>query len=154
MVHFISRQSLSPLQRAGIIKIATLFELTIALRYLLPRKRSLSTALVSLLSVGVITLVVWLVLVFLSVTTGIEKNWLYKLTALHAPLRISPTEHYYRSYYYQIDSIASASNYTLKTLGEKEASSLSDPYNEEIDVEVPLFWNQPWPMPCKSEANH
>lgn len=120
-----------------------MFELQVALKYLIPRKKSLSTTLISAVSVFVISLVIWLVLVFLSVLSGIEKNWLYKLTALHAPIRISPTEEYYNSYYYQIDSIASASNYTLKTIGEKAANTLTDPYAEEIDAEVPFFWSKP-----------
>ena len=98
--------------------------------------------MISGLSIFVISLVIWLVLIFLSVTSGIEKNWLQKLTALHAPIRISPTEKYYDSYYYQIDSIASASNYTLKTIGEKAANELSDPYAEEIDAEIPFFWTK------------
>ena len=117
--------------------MATLFEFTVALRYLLPRKRSLSTALVSLLSVGVITLVVWLVLVFLSVTTGIEKSWLTKLTSLYAPVRITPKDRYYNSYYYRVDALAAASNFGIKTIGEKAESSFSDPYSEEIDRELP-----------------
>lgn len=119
------------------------FELSIALRYLIPRKRSLSTALISLMSVAVISLVIWLVLVFLSVTTGIEKNWHQKLTALHAPLRISPTDSYYSSYFYRIDGLSAASNYTLKTIGEKEFSPISDPYSPELDAEVPSFWPKP-----------
>ena len=61
------------------------------------------------MSVLVISLVVWLVLVFLSVTAGIERNWLQKLTALHAPIRLSPTEEYYGSYFYQIDAVSAAS---------------------------------------------
>lgn len=107
---------------------------------MVPRKKSLSTALISLMSVLVISLVVWLVIVFLSVTTGIEKNWLNKLTTLHAPIRISPTDLYYRSYYYQIDGLAAASQYTLKTIGEKAESALSDPYSPEADSEVPFYW--------------
>lgn len=114
-----------------------MFELSIALKYLVPRKKSLSTALISLMSVLVISLVVWLVIVFLSVTTGIERNWLGKLTTLHAPIRISPTEEYYRSYYYQVDSFAAASQYTLKTIGEKAESSKTDPYSAEVDAEIP-----------------
>lgn len=115
-----------------------MFELSIALRYLIPKKRSLSTALVSLLSVFLISLVVWLVLVFLSVTRGIERAWLTKLTSLHAPIRITPTQEYYHSYYYLIDNFSAASNYTLKTIGEKEISLRADPYSEEIDAELPL----------------
>ncbi|HAB98569.1 MAG TPA: hypothetical protein DCE71_01950 [Parachlamydiales bacterium] len=69
-----------------------MFEWQIALKYLIPKRKSLSTALISMMSVFVISLVVWLVLVFLSVTKGIEQNWLNKLTSLYAPLRISPTD--------------------------------------------------------------
>ncbi len=115
-------------------------EWQIALKYLVPKRRSLSTSLISLMSVFVISLVVWLVLVFLSVTKGIEQNWLNKLTSLYAPLRVSPTERYYSSYFYQIDSISSASNYTFKTLGEKAAAHCSDPYLAELDMEPPSHW--------------
>jgi len=114
-----------------------MFEFVIALKYLLPKKRALSTALISLLSVFVISLVVWLVLVFLSVTTGIEKNWLQKLTSLNAPVRIAPTNSYFTSYYYQIDKLSSSSGYSFKTLGEKAESKLSDPYSPEQDMELP-----------------
>ena len=127
-----------------------MFELQIALKYLIPKKKSLSTALISGLSVLVISVVIWLVLIFLSVISGIEKNWLKKLTALHAPIRISPTENYYNSYYYQIESIAAASNYTLKTIGEKGGSSFCDPYERESDQEIPFFWNKP---DCSENGN-
>ncbi|OGN65485.1 MAG: hypothetical protein A3E80_05445 [Chlamydiae bacterium RIFCSPHIGHO2_12_FULL_49_9] len=117
-----------------------MFELSLAYKYLVPKKKSLSTALISLMSVLVISLVVWLVLIFLSVISGIEKNWLQKLTSLHAPVRLSPTEKYYNSYYYQIDALASNSNYTLKTIGEKYQSPLSDPYSTDLDAEIPPYW--------------
>src|SRR5271168_872733 len=106
-----------------------MFEILVAIKYLLPKKRQLSVSLISLMSVLVISLVVWLVLVFLSVTDGIEKKWLDKLTSLHAPLRITPTEAYYASYYYQIDSFSAASQFHSKTLIEKQEAPFSDPYN-------------------------
>jgi lipoprotein-releasing system permease protein len=90
------------------------------------------------MSVTVVALVVWLVLVFLSVTAGIEKTWVSKLTSLYGPLRISPTDEYYHSYFYQIDSYSAASNHTLKTIGEKARLPLSDPYVETEDMEIPL----------------
>ena len=83
-------------------------------------------------------LVVWLVLVFLSVTAGIEKAWTTKLTSLYGPLRLCPTDAYYRSYFYQIDGYASASNHTLKTIGEKAESLASDPYLISEDMDLPL----------------
>jgi len=95
------------------------------------------------MSVAVISLVVWLVLIFLSVTAGIERNWLSKLTSLYAPLRVSPSEKYYRSYFYQIDSLASASNYSMKTIGEKAEAPFSDPYSESTDAEIPFYWSKP-----------
>src|SRR3990167_1496546 len=90
------------------------------------------------MSVAVISIVVWLVVVFLSVTSGIEKNWLTKLTSLYAPIRISPTDAYYNSYYYLIDNFASNSNYSLKTIGEKAISKQSDPYLSDMDIEIPV----------------
>ena len=114
-----------------------MFEPFVAFKYLLPRKRSLSAALISLISILVISLVVWLVLVFLSVTTGIEKKWLKGLTSLNAPVRIAPTKAYYSSYYYQIDNLSSSSGYSFKTIGEKAESDCLDPYKNDMDIELP-----------------
>ena len=115
-----------------------MFEPFVAFKYLLPRKRSLSAALISLISIFVISLVVWLVLVFMSITTGIEKKWLKGLTSLNAPVRISPTKDYFNSYYYQIDSLSSSSGYGFKTIGEKAESAFLDPYRSDIDIELPF----------------
>lgn len=119
------------------------YEFTIAFKYLIPKRKSLSTSLISLMSVFVISLVVWLILVFLSVTAGIEKNWIYKLTALNAPLRILPTNSYHSSYYYQIDRISSKSNFACKTISEKACSEFLDPYLPGEDMEIPHFWPKP-----------
>ena len=120
-----------------------MFELSIALKYLIPRKKQLSVSLIALMSIGVISLVVWLVIVFLSVTEGIEKNWLNKLTALNAPLRINPTEHYYSSYYYLSDAHSSSSQFTQKNISQKAESALSDPYSPDEDVELPRGFPAP-----------
>ncbi len=120
-----------------------MFELSVALKYLIPRRKQLSVSLIALLSVAVISLVVWLVLVFLSVTEGIERNWLQKLTTLNAPLRITPTEQYYSSYYYQIDSVSSNSQYALKNIAEKVQAAAADPYNPSEDGQLPAHLTQP-----------
>lgn len=96
-------------------------------------------SLIALMSVGMISLVVWLVLIFLSITDGIEKNWLNKLTSLNAPIRITPTDAYYNSYYYQVDSISQASDYQCKSIGEKATALLSAPYSED-DMALPPYW--------------
>ncbi len=98
--------------------------------------------LIALMSVCVISLVVWLIVLFLSVTEGIEKTWLHKLTSLNAPLRLTPTENYYSSYYYLADSISSESHYTARSLKDK-LSGRSDPYNPDLDEAVPLYWPKP-----------
>lgn len=108
-----------------------------AARYLLPRKGHLSQSIISLLSVFVISLIVWLVLIFLSVTQGLEKRWIDKITAVSAPLRLTPKESYFNTYYYQIDSFSSGSAYHLKSIKEKLLSSVTDPYDEEIDGLLP-----------------
>src|SRR5690349_9581873 len=120
-----------------------MFEFLIALKYLVPRRKQLSVALISLLSVVVISLVVWLLVVFLSVTEGMERNWLSKLTTLNAPLRITPTAHYYRSYYYRIDEMSGASHYQTKTIAQKSNTPSSDPYQKEEDEELPPFFPLP-----------
>lgn len=120
-----------------------MFEFSVALRYLIPRRKQLSVSLISLMSIGVISLVVWLLLLFLSITEGIEKSWLEKLTALNAPIRINPTPTYFNSYYYQIDSISESSGYLHKSIGEKATSLLSDPYLSNSDMEIPPYW------PCR-----
>lgn len=120
-----------------------MFELSVACKYLIPRRRQLSVSIISLISIFVITLVVWLIVVFFSVTDGLEKNWVQKLTALTAPVRITPTDAYYHSYYYQIDSISEASNYSHKTISEKRESPVADPYNPEVDEEIPPYWSTP-----------
>lgn len=117
-----------------------MFEFSVAGKYLYPKKRQLSVSLIALMSVAVISLVVWLLLLFLSVTEGMERGWLERLTALNGPLRITPTENYYNSYYYQIDSVSSASGYSPKTIGEKWQAQKSNPYTPELDEETPSHW--------------
>jgi lipoprotein-releasing system permease protein len=117
-----------------------LFEFSVARKYLIPKKKQLSMSLIALMSIGVISLVVWLILVFLSVTDGIEKNWLQKLTSLNAPIQITPTDAYYESYYYQVDSISHESDFSHKSIREKAISALTDPYQPHQDPEIPLYW--------------
>jgi lipoprotein-releasing system permease protein len=120
-----------------------MFEFSVACKYLLPRRRQLSVSIISTISVLVIALVVWLIVVFFSVTDGLEKNWVHKLIALTAPIRVTPTEAYYNSYYYQVDSISYASDYNHKTIAEKKETLESDPYDESLDEEISPFWPLP-----------
>ncbi len=120
-----------------------MFEFSVIRKYLVPQRKQLSVALIASMSVGVIALVVWLVLIFLSVTEGIERNWLEKLTSLNAPVRITPTPAYYSSYYYLSDSLSSSSQYAPKNIAQKAASFQSDSYNPDIDQEIPPYWPSP-----------
>lgn len=120
-----------------------MFEFTVARKYLVPRWRQLSVSIISLISILVIALVVWLLLVFFSVTHGLERGWIQKLTALTAPVRVVPTEAYYNSYYYRIDSISSEAGYSLKTIGEKLHAEQTNPYNPNVDEEPPPMWEPP-----------
>lgn len=120
-----------------------MFELSVACKYLLPRRRQLSVSIISLISMLVISLVVWLIVVFFSITDGLENNWIQKLTALTAPVRITPTPSYYNSYYYQIDTISQASDYQSRTIRQKKEALLSDPYDPTEDQEIPPSWPAP-----------
>lgn len=117
-----------------------MLEFTFARKYLIPNRKRLSVSLIACLSCLVISLVIWLLLLFLSITEGIEKNWLNKMTSLNAPIRIVPNENYYRSDYYLVDTICQASSYSTKSIYEKLNTPYSNPYNPEIDEEIPPFW--------------
>jgi len=114
-----------------------MFEISVARKYLTPRWRQLSVSIISLISILVIALVVWLIVVFFSVTRGLEKSWINKLIALTAPVRILPTGAYYDSTYYKIDSFSAASDYMLKSIGEKLQAPQTDPYDPQVDAELP-----------------
>ncbi len=113
-----------------------MFEFSLAFKYLLPRKKQLSVTLISLMSVVVISVVVWLLLVFLSITEGLEQGWLSKLTNLNAPVRVNPTQAYFSSYYYNIDNYSQNSNFHTKSLGQKLFTQRSDPFDPAIDMHV------------------
>ncbi|WP_375793424.1 FtsX-like permease family protein [Chlamydia sp. 12-01] len=121
-------------------------ELLIAFKYLIPRKKRLSSAIVSLFSIGIISLVTWLSIVFISVIYGLEQRWIHDLSQLHSPVKILPSSAYYDSYYYQIDRHADLSQYTTKTIGEKLSSSFADPYDPDIDYSLP----ENFPTPDKT----
>lgn len=118
-------------------------EFSIAFKYLIPRKKRLSSVVVSLFSIGVISLVVWLSIVFISVMHGLEQRWIGDLSRLHSPVKVIPSDDYYGSYYYQVDSHSQQSQYSFKTLGEKLSSPSSDPYDPHIDFSLP----QEFPLP-------
>lgn len=120
-----------------------MFEFVIAAKYLIPRRRHLALSLISMLSVFVIALVVWLLLLFLSVMQGIERNWIDKLTSLNAPLRVTPTDHYFSSYYHLIDAQSEASNFSYQSIHEKLSSKGNDPYSFEQDRELPEGFPKP-----------
>lgn len=120
-----------------------MFELSVALKYLIPRKRQLSQSIIGMISVLVIALVVWLILIFFSVKNGLERLWIEKLTALTAPIRITPTKAYFQSYYYLVDTISLESGYSSKSIREKLLSTTLDPYNPLVDAEIPEEWSAP-----------
>ncbi len=120
-----------------------MFEWSVALRYLIPRRRQLSASIIGIISLVVVSIVVWLILVFFSITTGLEHIWTHKLITLTAPIRVTPTDEYYRSYYHLIDTVSSASGYANKTIGEKAAAPWADPYDPEVDMEPPSYWPAP-----------
>lgn len=120
-----------------------MFEFSVMKKFLLSGKRKCSTGLIASISLFVIAAIVWLSLVFFSVMDGIELRWLEKFTTLHPPLRVTPTADYYSSYYYNIDTLSSQSDYSTKSLREKLASDSSDPYCPDSDMEIPRHWPAP-----------
>jgi len=109
---------------------------------------------VALLSLVVISLVVWLVLTFLSILGGIEGRWLDKLTKLHSPIRVIPTDAYYSSYYYNIDTFSLASGFETKSLREKVESEVTDPYDPEVDEQLPPHLQKEGDQDIVKELSH
>lgn len=116
--------------------IPNMFEFSIALRYLLPSKSLRTLSFVGILATLVISVVLWLLFVFVSITHSIENQWLSKMTALSAPLRIKPSKAYFNSYYYQIDEHTEKSNYRVKSLKEKLHAEQSDPFDPDVDENI------------------
>jgi lipoprotein-releasing system permease protein len=125
------------------LSLPSLFELNIALKYLVPRMRYLSVSMISVISVLVIATVVWLTIVFFSATEGLEKRWTEKLIALTAPVRVTPQDAYYKSYYYMIDAMTEHSGFAAKSLREKQESEKTDPYNAEVDPALSSAFPKP-----------
>ncbi|MBU6148740.1 MAG: ABC transporter permease, partial [Verrucomicrobia bacterium] len=97
----------------------------------------------SFISLLIITLVTWLSLVFLSVADGIEKGWIQKLTSIHGPIKIIPTQSYYESHYNRIDLYSLSSGYHQKSLKEKKESSYLTTFDPSVDEELPLDFPLP-----------
>ncbi len=69
------------------------------------------------------------------------------MIALTAPVRVKPTDAYYRSYYYLIDALSHRADYGTKSIGEKLAASETDPYDAMMDEEIPPDWAVPLRTP-------
>lgn len=123
-----------------------MFTLNLIKRFLKPKLSQLSQTITSLISISVIALTVWLVLTFFSVTNGLKTRWTEQLISITAPLRITPTSAYYQSPYHQIDLYTDASDYTALTLKQKFESDKTDPFNPEIDAELPEFVLSDYPL--------
>lgn len=122
------------------------FELSVALKYLIPRWRQLSVSIISLISILVVSLVVWLAIVFLSISEGIQERWVEGFVTLNAPVKVTPKEAYFNSYYHQIDRYSLASNYSTKSIAEKRMAKVSDPYDPMVDRELPTAMLKPEKM--------
>lgn len=130
-------------RRSSFFKKIALFELKTIFRYIVPRKGEVSSSLMSFISLLIITLVTWLSLVFLSVADGIEKGWIQKLTSIHGPIKIIPTQSYYESHYNRIDLYSLSSGYHQKSLKEKKESSYLTTFDPSVDEELPLDFPLP-----------
>lgn len=117
-----------------------LFELSTALRFLRPSRREMARSLISLLSFGMIVTISWLVIVFYSVTEGLEKRWVNQLIEFTGSIRVVPKPAYFNSYDFLIDTYCKSKEYSLQTLGS-HIKQIKDPYseNEEKNLALPPF---------------
>lgn len=94
-------------------------ELETALRFLRPRKTQLARTLIAFSSIGVVSVVTWLVLVFYSVTEGLEKRWVDQLIQVTGSVRVMPSLSYFQKTDFLIDSYCQTSAYQPTTLIDK-----------------------------------
>jgi ABC-type lipoprotein release transport system permease subunit len=113
------------------------FELSLLSSLVKPRKGRWSNSLLALLATGVIALVVWLVIVFFSVTEGLEKGWIHRLTAIHGEIRITPTPAYFEAYGSASQSWSEATRWRLQSIPRLWASGTRELYDPERDGELP-----------------
>lgn len=112
-------------------RVSFVFEFSVLRMILQPQPGRRISALIALLASGVIALVVWLVILFFSVTEGLERNWIQKLTSLHGTLRVVPTEAYFHSYHWQ------SLQWRNPTSWLSAWNAPGDPYRPYEDPELP-----------------
>lgn len=117
-------------------RVIVLFELTTALRFLRPSRQEFARSLIAILSFGVIATISWLVIVFYSVTEGLEQRWVNQLIQFTGSVRIQPTSLYFQSYEFLSDSYSSSSNYATQPLAF-HLQHTADPYQPDYDPPLP-----------------
>lgn len=117
-----------------------LLELQTALRFLRPQKSQVARTLIALSSLGVVSIVTWLVIVFYSVTEGLEKRWIDQLIQVSGSVRIYPTYSYFDHPDFLIDSYCESSSYQPTLLTEKINSPRPDDDFESQDL--PAYFSE------------
>lgn len=90
-------------------------------KYLCPRPSNTGVFLLSLFSTLLIALVLWLGLLFLSLTESMERKWKDQLFRYCSPLKVELTKDYFDSWYYQSDLFSQTAGYQPRPLAEKMA---------------------------------
>ncbi len=82
-----------------------MIEISLLWKYLIPRRGRSAASLIVLLSILVISAVVCLILLFLSVISGMEDRWVGKISTLQAPIRLTLSTKYYSTYNDLLDPV-------------------------------------------------
>lgn len=125
--------------------------------FLRPSKRALARSSITLLASSVISLVVALVIVYTSVTSGIERRWIHQLSTYWAPLRIVPSSTYESSYFNQMSQFSLSTGYSPHSLDQQiqYQSSFMGGSLKEDDTKA---WEDSWdakidpPLDAKMQA--
>lgn len=126
-----------------------MFELTVALSYLLPRRGRLSQSVVALFAVFVISTIVWLTLVYFSTVGNIQERWAAKIQSIVGTYELIPTDAYFRTpsslidaktarFNYCVPRLSLHSNDTLPSWEEGQDDPLSTRETEALQRQIPL----------------
>ncbi|MGR3952013.1 MAG: hypothetical protein QRY74_03810 [Chlamydia sp.] len=112
------------------------YEISIALSYVLPKKREFHIGFIGLLSSITISVVIWAVLVFFSITGQFERRWSEKITALLGPIQIAPTSSYFDLPENRIDTLSHQTGFTPRRFTSLEQSPLFS-WDSNYDEPIP-----------------
>ncbi len=113
-----------------------MYELSTALSYVIPRKKTFSIGIIGLLATIAISAIVWVILVFFSVSEKFEERWAEKIQLILGSVRVEINPTLYRNLpENMIDRLSMNSSYRVRRIKDLSARA---PFVWEEGIDEPL----------------